>query len=441
MTIPYLTPGQSFSEDVAGSVNALINAVVVLESAVDIQAAAGSTKEQIFNRATLDYDFYAGIYKEYRNRSLNQIPLIDAVTCARNSTATADHPFGVVTYDINEPRIEYDTASGARMGLLVEEQRTNLLVFSEDLTNPLWTKLNAGTVTAKSVATVVGQILNVRQGVAKAASAITYTATWELSGSLSVVALSIDEGVGTNRVIVDFNLVTGALATPVVSGPFALVGTAVSRTTNGWAVSLSVTSDTTTLIRQRLSCTGNGSVINIYRQQLEAGAFATSYIPTATGAMIRLGALSTLQSLPAMAAAVPEYTILLEFTAVDDRCLFGLASLVTGFNDTVYFAEKTAYIRTNNVLIAAMTFAYTYGTKVKIAIRIKAGGYALAGNGNITGTSSASGAPPTDLGRATVGNAPWESTPSVVDSANATIARIAFFPRALTNAEMQLITK
>lgn len=43
----------------------------------------------------------------------------------------------------DEPRIDYDPLTGECLGLLVQEQRTNLLLWSEDLTNATWGKFDS----------------------------------------------------------------------------------------------------------------------------------------------------------------------------------------------------------------------------------------------------------------------------------------------------------
>jgi hypothetical protein len=55
-------------------------------------------------------------------------------------------PLTLFEHPNNIPRVEYD-ADGNRLGLLVEESRTNLFLYSEDLTDSSWTKGSGTTVT------------------------------------------------------------------------------------------------------------------------------------------------------------------------------------------------------------------------------------------------------------------------------------------------------
>lgn len=312
---------------------------------------------ELFNSATYDANFVTGIYKEYRGKYLYQLPLLEVLTCTRNSTATALGPTAVNTFDINEPRIAYDQNTGKRLGLLGEEARTNLLLYSEDISNAAWTKINTGTVTAKSVTTVAGQILNVRQGVTKGASAVGYTGTWELSGTLTAVSLSLDEGVGTNRVILDINLVTGVTTIPNVTGTFVLVSLVVTKSINGWVIALSVTSDTSTSIRQRLSCTGDGSVINIYRQQLETGPSGSSYIPTTNIALNRLGDVI---NEPLSITNASAGSIFVEFTLTSLNKISGSRATIIKINDSINTGQRGfGLIVENNTFFAHIRNAVT----------------------------------------------------------------------------------
>jgi hypothetical protein len=70
---------------------------------------------------------------------------------ARNSTATYFDANGVLqTAGINEPRIDYDPATGECRGLLVEPQATRLNLYPTQFDNAGWGKLNGDTVLQNS---------------------------------------------------------------------------------------------------------------------------------------------------------------------------------------------------------------------------------------------------------------------------------------------------
>lgn len=77
-------------------------------------------------RPTLDLDF------------VNSKVLDQRITFTRSSGGTYINENGIIKYSgINEPRFNHDIESGKRLGLLVEESRTNLIPHSRDFTQLL----------------------------------------------------------------------------------------------------------------------------------------------------------------------------------------------------------------------------------------------------------------------------------------------------------------
>ena len=112
----------------------------------------------------------------YAGASLNldfiNNPVVDPrVTFTRASSATRTNSDGLVELvSSNTPRFDYSPA-GVPKGLLIEEQRTNLLLYSEQFDNAAWGK-NAG-------ATVSANISQAPDGVLSA-DALTVSATKQI---------------------------------------------------------------------------------------------------------------------------------------------------------------------------------------------------------------------------------------------------------------------
>jgi hypothetical protein len=88
---------------------------------------------------TLSSDFTENEHKRYEQYGLEPKTILQQWDVARNSTATYFDANGVLqTAGINEPRIDYDPATGECRGLLVEEQATRLNKYATDfsLMNP-----------------------------------------------------------------------------------------------------------------------------------------------------------------------------------------------------------------------------------------------------------------------------------------------------------------
>lgn len=89
--------------------------------------------------------------------------ITDVVTFTRNSTATYTGPDGLLkTAAINEPRYDYDPVTGECKGILIEEQRTNLLAggYAPYLVGSGWAHNNAATTNKPSSFSGVDGTLN-----------------------------------------------------------------------------------------------------------------------------------------------------------------------------------------------------------------------------------------------------------------------------------------
>lgn len=241
------------------------------------------------------------------------------VTFTRGTTATFVGSNGLIqTAAIDAPRFDYDPATLAPKGLLVEEARTNIFTYSQQFDDILWLK---------------GIGYN---------STVTANSTTAPDGTLTADTLVADSGGGTGSVII-------ARAQPIISGTsytmtffakantlswirfFLLsyttpgnggayfnlsgngsVGTvdagytaAISPFGNGWyrcslsfTAGVSITGEMRLLLANANNDTAvarNGtSSVFIWGAQLEAGAFATSYIPTVASTVTRNADVATM---------------------------------------------------------------------------------------------------------------------------------------------------
>jgi hypothetical protein len=208
------------------------------------------------------------------------------------------------------PRFDYDPVTLAPRGLLIEEARTNLLTYSEQFDNAYWVK-TASTVTANTTASPDGTT-NADKLVENTATAehfieapvsvttgTTYTFVfYAKAGERNVIAargssaFAVDPRIrftltGSGTVTVDNGTPTGTI-TPVGNGWYRCSMTAVTNATTGAGFRLS-------LYNGAYSYTGDGtSGLFLYGAQLEAGAFATSYIPTVASTVTRNADVATM---------------------------------------------------------------------------------------------------------------------------------------------------
>jgi hypothetical protein len=213
------------------------------------------------------------------------------------NTATAINSSGFVAIvNANLPRFDYDPVTLAPKGILIEEQRTNLVTFSEQFDNAAWSKLNASiaaNATAAPDGTATADLLvpntTLAQHRVDGATTIPATAhTWSCFVKAAGYGFAWLR-IGSSGAV--FDLSTGAASS---IAPGVTVG-AQAFANGWWRFSVSVIAAGNDAVRinvlPTLSTTnfaGDGtSGIFIWGAQLEAGDFATSYIPTVASQVTR----------------------------------------------------------------------------------------------------------------------------------------------------------
>ncbi len=226
---------------------------------------------------------------------------------ATSTTSITNYIPQLLTAQPNQPRFDANPSTGASLGLLMEQQSTNLLTYSSDYTQSVWTKTNA-TVTASSNispdGTLDAQLLtdNSTNGLHSITETQTLTATpytfsvYAKAGSITYMKMSLATS-GTNGVI--FNLSTGAY----VSNDSGFTYTTPQSVGNGWyRYSITYTGTAASYVAQILLCSnsttfsyvGTGQSAYFFGAQLEATAFTTSYIPTVASQVTRAQDFATM---------------------------------------------------------------------------------------------------------------------------------------------------
>jgi hypothetical protein len=174
----------------------------------------------------------------------------------------------LTTADSGVARFDYSPSTLQPLGLLIEEQRTNLLLHNRDLTNVAWTASN---VTAAKNQTGI-------DGVASSASLITASAD---NGTILQAVTSASAARATTAYV---KRITGTGVIEMTQNG----GTtwAAVTVTSAWT-RVSIASATVTNPSVGFRIATNGDAIAVDCVQLENGAFATSVIPTTTTALTR----------------------------------------------------------------------------------------------------------------------------------------------------------
>jgi hypothetical protein len=367
--------------------------------------------------------------------------LVDAVTGASPVTFTrassgtfVDSAGTLQTAATDVPRFDHNPTTGESLGLLVEEQRTNLLLRSEEFDTASWTLFGTASRTANT--TVAPNGATTADSVTlPASSGIFQLVTGSASTAYTFSVWVRCDTTQTVRLVINTNL----------SDPTVLTVTA----TSSWQrFSITKTTSVGTLTVTSQVDTGGGNTFYLWGAQLEAGAFPTSYIgPTTTAAVTRSADVASITG-----SAFSSWYRQDEGTFYADT---NLLAGVTSANRFVFEAND-GVASTGDKWDLRRTGGSAYRTQVRdggvsnsdqtistsanpLRITVAANSSAVFTSANGTATSSAvkfpTGFPTVD--RLFIGggiDAPTLQT-------NGTIRRLCFWPQRLADASLQQITQ
>ena len=389
----------------------------------------------------------------------NQVTGADLVTFTRASSGTYVDSQGVIkTAVTNEPRFDHNPTTGESLGLLVEEQRTNLLLRSEEFDNASWA-LGAATVTANAIAAPSGSLAadqliettatanhEVSQSFTPSANTSYTLSCYLKAATASTCGLRFSAGLNGSGVICSVDLVAKTATVTNGTGTATIVTLA-----DGWfRVSLTATasaspSNTFAYVFRSLGVAGSTSnSIYLWGAQVEAGAFPTSYIPTTTAAVTRSADVASITG-----------TAFSSWYRQDEGTVFsqglippGLANFPTLNNasDGTTNNQWSQYAYTNGLYANLKTGGVTQGdpgvtgsptaySSYKLSTGLSVNNLQTAWNGSL-GTNDPSASMPTSLNQLRLGAAATGAA-----FINTTIARLTYWPARLPNNVLQEITR
>lgn len=350
------------------------------------------------------------------------------------------------------PRFDYDPVTLASKGLFIEEQRTNLLTYSNGFSTSPWgatassVNLNAaispdGTQNAVSL---VESSANTQHYVfqPQVVTAQSYTLSAHFKANTRTQAY-LDFTGGSNRAV--FNLATGVVVSTIGTGLTA----SITNVGNGWyRCSITQTQAATTIyptlgtaLAGAISYAGNGtSGIYLWGAQLEAGSQATSYIPTVASQVTRAAdSASMIGNNFARWYNQTEGTLFSDFDwsglTSNDYCF----SIGTDGNNSIGLGVNTSGISRFLVISGGTSqanysfSALTPNVPLKLAGAYKLNDFNAAAAGTL-GTTDTSGTVPLAT------SAQFNSSVGGGNDFNGHIKRIAYYNRRLSNTELQGIT-
>jgi hypothetical protein len=360
----------------------------------------------------------------------------------------------------NIPRVEWD-AQRNRLGLLVEESRTNLVTYSEDFSQSSWSKIRSsvaqssiqapdGTTSAFVVTPSAGLNTHYIADIVSGTSGSRSISFFAKKKEYSVVF--VGHGIGAQEGTY-FDLDAGTIASEGTD----IDASTITSLPNGW-YRCAVTFDSVIEPRYAIlaPCESSGSTsfnadgssgVYVWGAQFEAGSFPTSYIKT-TGATATRSA--DVASIPvadfgfnpkSMSMLIEWQTIIpapVSWDGYNRIVSFGesggselIEILGTQNSANVYGAVYAAGAQQ----IAYINFS-TNGTAEKTAFRVGSNTWRIADDGTLL-TEDTSVTMPTKIDRLGIGIV---GTTLSGNEINGYIKSIKYYPRRLTDAQLQDIT-
>lgn len=374
----------------------------------------------------------------------------EIINFSRASAATRINASGLIeSVAANQPRFDYDPATLQPRGFLIEEQRTNLLTWTSNI-HAGWVLNGAARAPAS------GSYLGLSGG----AEIITPTgANWHRSEAQSVdltagipyaVTAFVKPGTDSNIRILMANMsqtssvqgsLLGTLTTLSAAGVFSNVvkkeigtGFVIS------AVFTPVNSGGHVLSIGPFSVVAGGSTI-VYGAQLEAGAYPTSYIPTAASQVTRAADVATINTLSPWFTA-GNGVIYLEHSTFNPAPSANRVLELSngGTQERIYIAQQSAttmrlYSETaGSAVVTLVQSSSSPGVITKTAARIKSNDFAIS-TGGLDAITDIDAPFPAGLNVLRLGSAHLNGA-----FLNGHIRKMRYYPKGASNAELKSLT-
>ena len=326
------------------------------------------------------------------------------------------------------PRRDFDPVTLACKGLLVEEQRANLMTYSNDMTQSIWTAYSAAlSTTANSAlgpdglttANTITLSANVRINFFAVTSGLTYTLS---------VWLRTDSG--TKQVTIGDINETGANSTVTVTTTWQRFTRTITKTNTSAYVGIAQNAG--------VSPSTSGTLY-AWGWQYELGSFATSYIPTTNAGATRNGDVAQVGT-----AAFP-------YSATEGTWVANYQTLFSGtISSTVYVlnldgsaSKRILYIGGGADAVASFDGTTIVGTAVDVTgpISKSASAYTSSERAVVSsGSTVSTGVSVASYASASTVNIGSTGSISGGGQLNGHIRQITYLPRRISNTELQTRT-
>ena len=392
-----------------------------------------------------------GLYSYIWGAQVEQRSAVTAYTATTTQAITNYIPV-LQTAASGVARFDNNPTTGESLGLLIEESRTNLLTYSSQFDDAAWTKggvsatANAivspdGTLNAERLVedTSTGDHRIYQQTSFTSGTAYAFTVYAKAAGR-NLLQLFNSGSIALN---VTFDLSSGTI-TNTSSGTGAITSVG-----NGWyRCSVSATASATAVANNQIrlvstgtttSYTGDGwSGVYLWGAQVEAGAFATSYIPTVASQVTRAADAASMTG-----TNFSSWYNAGEGTLYAEAVSFGASSNTFSISDGtssnwIYLISRQNAVSASGAVVnangttQASLGSFTFSTTNKIALGYKANDFGASVN-SATVITDTSGIIP-------ITNAAYLGARGDGFSSSQTIKKIAYYPLKVSSANLQALT-
>jgi hypothetical protein len=353
-------------------------------------------------------------------------------------------------------RFDHNPTTFESLGLEIEEQRTNLLLQSEDFsttwTNSASTEQTnvivspAGTLTGDKIVSDSGSLGYVVQAVSQTSGTSYALSVLAKAGEYSFCQLRINTSVpSTTRAY--FNLSNGTTTGAAnCTASITPVGNGWYRCSIVYAATVTTASGGQRIYGQvdAADTVGDGySGIYIWGAQLEEGAFATSYIPTVASQVTRSADAASMTGTNFSSwFNQAEGTLYADYLLSDSNS-HSVAEISSGGSDYIRMRYSSGGGAQYVVQVAGVSQASqsptgfsTPNTQYKRAITYATNSFNQAINGSLPTAEDTSGTVPVSS-RLFIGA---EGATGSTSQLGGTIKKLAYYPVRLTNAQLQGLT-
>jgi len=309
------------------------------------------------------------LYSVVPNTTLGDMDVVRATTATRVNSAGL-----IESVAVNIPRIDY--TNGSCPSLLVEPQRTNLLTYSEQYSDASWIKIG---------------------------STITADTTISPNGTQNADTLVITSGGYLLKNIFTFSAVTGQTITSTIfvknqTTNFLQFGGATPAGTDVYSIETYANGWYRHKITRTFTVTSVATVQYIILQvgthfiwgaQLEAGSYATSYIPTVATAVTRNADVISKSGISSLIGQT-EGTIFLDLKIAKNNSISLSDNSDANniiFNFSNFYSEMSVKLYANSILILDVYEALP-SSGFKLCLKYKSGELKTFKNGVLINTNT-----------------------------------------------------